>query len=145
MGRPAFLNKPISVCCLAVDQQRSLPPRRAIYLVFARERLLYIGATMNLRARWMGHHRITDFLAAGYTRIAWIEIPERRWRLTKIEDWLIHQLQPTLNSTRVLEPKSVSIRILAGTHRRLKLLAAQTDKRIYTILDELVPPITADD
>jgi hypothetical protein len=56
----------------AWDQRAALPSAAAIYYVLGQGRgILYVGASKDVRQRWVTHHRRADLTVAGATRIAW--------------------------------------------------------------------------
>jgi len=56
----------------ALDQIAALPIGAAIYYVLNRDGgVLYVGASKQVRQRWVNHHRRSDLAAVGATRIAW--------------------------------------------------------------------------
>lgn len=136
MKERVFQSKPLAICCLAVKERAAFPCQRALYFVFSGERLLYIGATTDLKQRWLSHHRMDQFIEAGNPRVAWIVIP-RRWDLEYVERWAIDQFQPILNRVYAPNPYMITVKVLPETHQKLKYLAAFCDKKIYAIVDEL--------
>ncbi len=73
-----------------------LPELACIYFVFcSQDSLLYIGRTVNLKNRWLHHHRYRDLVNYGTTRIAWMEVSIHE--LEGIERKMISHFNPVLN------------------------------------------------
>lgn len=136
MKERVFQSRPLAICCLAVRERVSFPCQRALYFVFSGEQLLYIGATTDLKQRWLSHHRMDQFIEAGNPRVAWIVIP-RRWDLEYVERWAIDQFQPTLNRIYSPSPYMVTVKILPETHQKLKYLAAISENKFYAVAEQL--------
>lgn len=80
----------------------NLPTSGGIYFVIsAEEAIIYIGRTVNFRARWKQHHRIKQ-IKSEYpnTRIAWLECVDVKL-LHSIESALIKAWNPLLNRSPV--------------------------------------------
>ncbi|MBD2683227.1 MULTISPECIES: ribbon-helix-helix protein, CopG family [Nostoc] len=94
---------------LPLSDRKKLPEVSAIYLVWSAEgKLLYIGRTVNLKNRWLNHHRLQDLALMGVDKvfIAWFETDKER--LPEIEQTLIDNLEPTLNGSKGLITKSTT-------------------------------------
>lgn len=94
---------------IPLSGRKNLPEVSAIYLVWSAEgKLLYIGRTVNLKNRWLNHHRLQDLALIGIDNvfIAWFETDKER--LPEIEQTLIDNLEPTLNGSRGLITKSTT-------------------------------------
>lgn len=87
---------PSSLPSVAFDHWKTLPRKSGIYLAMtADESILYIGATNNLRQRWLKHHQYPQLKSLGCTTIAYYECPVEQ--LPKIEQAMIIQFHPPLN------------------------------------------------
>lgn len=74
-----------------------MPASAGIYAAFARDgELLYIGQSLNLRRRWLNHHR-QDLMAAGMAELRWTSCQSRD--VHELEALLINALRPSLNRT----------------------------------------------
>lgn len=85
---------------LPLANRKQLPPILGIY--FAIDSLgvvQYIGQSVNIRNRWLRHHRQSQLEAAGNIRIAWAEVSESSL-LNQIEQALIDYFDPPLNGLR---------------------------------------------
>ena len=85
---------------VSIDDRKKLPRAEAIYLVWTKSKLLYIGQTIDLQRRFASHHRLVSFLEAE-ARISWFD-PSGCDRI-EIEEALIDILEPTLNGKIVTE------------------------------------------
>lgn len=96
-----------SLLALPLEERNNLPTTPAVYLVYQEDKLLYIGKTKNLKSRWLGHHRLIQFIEAGSgVYIAWFPCSEEQ--LGAMEDAFIELLDPELNGESLL-----------GTNKRL--------------------------
>ncbi len=60
--------------CCNIEQRGDLPECKAIYFVLSEAgRILYIGKSVNLFQRWIGHHRLPQF-GEMMVKIAWLEL-----------------------------------------------------------------------
>lgn len=85
-----------SLLALPLEQKNNLPAIPAIYLVYQQDKLFYVGKTKNLKARWLNHHRLIQFLKAGEgVYIAWFPCDQEQ--LEVMEDAFIELLDPELN------------------------------------------------
>jgi len=138
MAQSAYLNRDVKWSSRSPSERLFFPSTRAVYLVFADDVLLYVGATENLRRRWFGHHRIPSFRNAKYTRIAWGNVGNNT-ETRQAEKWLIQQGNPALNGQIDAESGCLrSIKILSETHYQLKIMAAENGKTILQLMDDLV-------
>ena len=100
-----------SLLALPLEERNNLPTTPAVYLVYQEDKLLYIGKTKNLKSRWLGHHRLVQFVEAGSgVYIAWFPCDEEQ--LEAMEDAFIELLDPELNG----EP-------LLGTNQRSRVIS----------------------
>jgi hypothetical protein len=77
-----------------IDKRRTLPSVEAVYVVWALDKILYIGQTEDLCQRFNNHHRLVEFLNCD-AKIAWFDA-EGSDRL-EIESDLIEAFCPELN------------------------------------------------
>lgn len=101
---------------VSLEGRRGLPECAGVYIVFdADSVVLYVGRSVNIRARWTSHHRRKDLQAIDGIRIAWIEVTDVLL-LPTFEAGLIARFNPKLNfSIRSLSEESLSqLRIKAG-------------------------------
>lgn len=85
-------------------RQANVPHAPGVYLVYADERLLYVGKTTDLRYRWCGHHRARELRSLGATELRWVSLPLAS--LTWAERLLIKTLQPRLNGKDIRLPQT---------------------------------------
>ncbi len=57
---------------LPLDERSALPDTPAIYFVMAGDTVIYVGQSVNLRQRWLAHHRLQQLNEHGGCRIAWM-------------------------------------------------------------------------
>jgi hypothetical protein len=85
---------------LCLTRRSELPEVPAIYFAIdSLDQIQYIGRSVNIRSRWLNHHRKSDLEIVGNIRIAWIELEELTL-LGKIEQELIDYFVPRLNGLR---------------------------------------------
>lgn len=116
---------PLTLPSLKLQERRSLPECAAVYFVLnSNDEILYIGGTVNLAQRWLGHHRWTQLVEMGDgIRLAWLECSEPAL-LAEIEAALIKHFQPSLNRSPVIGYKvTVSVIVSREVHDKLKQLA----------------------
>jgi len=75
---------------------RTAPKRPAVYTVWAANRLLYVGTSVQPRHRLLYHNRMQEFIDNGVTHVSCIEIPNDLTRMWT-EAYLIHTHKPPLN------------------------------------------------
>lgn len=80
-----------------VSQRSCLPAESAVYAALSGSRALYIGATKNLRKRWVRHNQLRRLVEEGDSVIAWQLCPVNQ--LSALERGLIGELKPILNRT----------------------------------------------
>ncbi|HEY9598423.1 MAG TPA: helix-turn-helix domain-containing protein [Cyanophyceae cyanobacterium] len=59
-------------------------------------RIQYIGRSVNLRQRWLAHHKKAQLGQIGEISLVWLEVSET-WLLPEIESALIDWFKPLLN------------------------------------------------
>lgn len=75
-----------------------LPNIRGVYFALDDQgRVLYIGQTVSLTRRWMGHGKLPEISESGCTRIAWLC---SSGNLRHLESVFIRQFKPPLNTER---------------------------------------------
>jgi hypothetical protein len=77
-----------------IEKRKTLPNAEAVYVVWALDKILYIGQTKDLCRRFNNHHRLVEFLNCD-AKIAWFDA-EGSDRL-EIESDLIEAFCPELN------------------------------------------------
>jgi hypothetical protein len=99
-----------------INDRKKLPEVEAIYLVWTKSKLLYIGQTINLQKRFTSHHRLVNFLNAE-ARVSWFD-PLGCDRI-EIEGSLIDILAPTMNGE-----------IITGGDRRIDIIVTEKEFEI---------------
>jgi hypothetical protein len=84
-----------SFLSLSIEEKSKLPSISAIYFVFASNKLLYVGRSVDLKQRWQNHHRYSQFKLIQDARIAWFECDSNL--LPEFESSLIEFLEPDYN------------------------------------------------
>lgn len=88
---------PLDLPSIFLDQRKTLPRVQAVYFVISdTDEILYIGCSVNLNSRWIGHHKLRELEGLGVVRIAWMEVSELSL-LAEIEIALITHFAPRLN------------------------------------------------
>lgn len=129
---------PLALPSLSLAARSQLPPCPAVYFVLEGERVLYVGKSVNLRQRWLAHHRYKQLKAISSVRIAWLECSDPSL-LPKIEVALIEYFQPSLNGELI--PPQASAKNLRGimtyvrpeVYDKLKLLAEKDERSISNL------------
>ena len=102
------------------DRQR-LPECAAIYFASAREQVLYVGMTTNLRNRWLNHHRLPQLEAVNEqceVKLFWLSCNQNQ--LKELETQYIEHYCPTLNQTEVpKQPIVPSFEMLTQSVKKL--------------------------
>jgi hypothetical protein len=84
---------------VSLKDLKSLPEDRGIYFAIGQAGdLLYVGASKNIRKRWVSHNRLKDLKAFDDVRIAYLLVCDGS-DIFEIEDLFIARLAPSLNST----------------------------------------------
>lgn len=81
---------------VAIAQKAALPKASGVYVVLSGDTVVYVGASVNIRARWGSHHRISEIKHLSNVSICYFEMPIDD--AARLEQLLITQLQPLLNS-----------------------------------------------
>lgn len=84
-----------SFLSLPIEDKNKLPSISGIYFVFASNKLLYVGRSVDLKQRWQNHHRYGQFKLIQDARIAWFECDSSL--LPEFETSLIEFLEPDYN------------------------------------------------
>lgn len=87
-----------SLPSLPLSQHSKLPAVPGIYFaVDSFDVIQYIGRSVNLKQRWLAHHRKKQLEQMGSVQLIWLEVGEPSL-LPEIEDALIAWFNPPLNS-----------------------------------------------
>ncbi len=89
---------PAALPSLPLDERAALPDTPAIYFVLAGDTVLYIGQSVNVRQRWVAHHRLAQLNEHGGCRIAWMTV-DAAGLLGELERACIAHFEPVLNGT----------------------------------------------
>ena len=82
---------------LPLEDRRLLPETPGIYFAInSLDQIQYIGRSVNLRQRWLNHHRHSQLEGTGSVRLVWLEVSEPEL-LPGVEEALIEYYQPSLN------------------------------------------------
>ncbi len=96
---------------LPLEGRRELPDRAAIYFVMTGDTVLYIGQSVSLRQRWIGHHRLAQLGDYGTCRIAWMDVSDAGL-LDELEQACIAHFNPILNDSPALNQDVMRVTIL---------------------------------
>lgn len=81
------------------SELETLPSGPGIYFALAPDgEVLYIGRSVNIAQRWVGHHRAGQLGEMGCTTLAWLTISETEL-LPEIERGMIAHFMPSLNDS----------------------------------------------
>lgn len=78
------------------NKRTHLPVKQALYGVYSKKELLYIGISWNLKQRFANHHKFEAFVENGATEIRWSEYEDRE-KLHDDEHQFINECKPKLN------------------------------------------------
>jgi len=81
---------------LPIEDRHALPDTAAIYVVLAGDTVLYVGQSVNVRQRWLAHHRLKQLNERGACRIAWLTVDDTSL-LDELERACIAHFAPVLN------------------------------------------------
>ena len=131
-----------SLPSVALESRSELPNKSAIYFAIdSQNNIQYIGRSVNLKQRWYGHHRLSQFDTIGNIRIAYLFMDEDL--LESVEVALIEWFKPLLNnsitgnsSSNTLDTTTIRIRVTAKKH--LDQLAKRDRRSILDTLDLLL-------
>lgn len=115
-----------------------LPEIRACYFVLQNEEVLYIGRTINLRKRWIGHHLLRNYTLPSSIKIAWLAA-KPNWSLEKMEKDLIIAFKPKINRPYKLENAvRLTLDISESLHKAIKRKATDQGIAMADMLRELL-------
>lgn len=120
---------PLALPSLPLHERSQLPATPGIY--FALDTfgcVQYIGRSVNLRQRWLAHHRYLELESMDFVSIAWLEVSVPGM-LAEIESALVTYFQPPLNESPIYRPKPV-VDSKCSLHCRLAVLMAEKDPRL---------------
>lgn len=93
---PETLSDVLNLLSLPFAMKGQIPTTSGVYFVLGKDgAMLYVGQSENLRDRFTGHNRVSDFVKAGAQCIHWLECETAD--LLRIEGDCIFALLPTLN------------------------------------------------
>jgi DNA-binding Xre family transcriptional regulator len=88
---------PSTLPSLPLSRRKELPKKSGIYFALdSLEVVQYIGQSINIRNRWVNHHRQSELDVVGNVNIAYLEVSEPSL-LNEIEWALIEHFNPPLN------------------------------------------------
>lgn len=94
---PRTLDAVLRLPSVALEDRDTLPRASGLYFVVVNDqRLVYVGATSDLRDRWRRHHRMQRISLMGRARIAYL-LCEYGVLLARAEEAAIRQFWPPLN------------------------------------------------
>jgi DNA-binding Xre family transcriptional regulator len=101
-----------SLLTLPISERKNLPETSGLYFVISGEEIIYIGVSINLKQRWLTHHKLKTILCFNFLKIAYILL--ERGDLSISEKEAIDYFRPKLNSanrnypllTKSKEPKA---------------------------------------
>jgi excinuclease UvrABC nuclease subunit len=118
----ALLQEYITLPKLKLSERQSLPACSAIYFAVARDQVLYVSLSTNLRSRWQNHHRLPQLEAVNKrcsVSLFWLSCSQNQ--LQDLERQYIEHYCPTLNQTKVPNRQIVpSFQMLTLSLKKLK-------------------------
>jgi hypothetical protein len=120
---------------LPLDERRDLPDTPAIYVVMAGDTVLYVGQSVNLRQRWLAHHRFAQLNERGGCRIAWMQVEDASL-LDELERACIAHFHPVLNDSPILGGRGpqISVGFRQDDLDDLRDVAEETDTPVATLI-----------
>jgi hypothetical protein len=126
---PQSIN-PSALPFVSFADRKQLPSGPGVYFVMDGATVIYIGRAVNLRNRWVAHHRLIQFRAISGARIVWLEINDVSL-LDSVERACIDYFCPSLNRTTTGErPDGEMARIRRDLYERLRQLANREGRSI---------------
>jgi len=117
-----LLHEYITLPNLKLSERQRLPECSAIYFAVARDQVLYVGLSTNLRSRWQNHHRLPQLEAVNKrygVSLFWLSCSQNQ--LQDLERQYIERYCPTLNQTKVPSRQIVpSFQMLTLSLKKLK-------------------------
>lgn len=115
--------------CVPDSNRDQLPTSPVVYFVSRDNRLLYIGASRNLRKRWFSFdYRWRGWVKRRFLTVSWLDVSMTL--LPDVEVFLIKLLRPEFNHGALRYPKSGPNRNPTGCNRyslRRQRLAKQSN------------------
>lgn len=110
---------------MSYEHHANLPDISAVYAVLCDDEVLYVGSAINLRKRWLNHHRARLIAPLSNTVIVW-QITDRQL-LRETETKYIKLLKPAWNQ-KYVKPVCVAHRFgeVIRCHRRLEGLSTRS-------------------
>ncbi len=97
---------PLDLPSVPLLEKHKLPQVSAIYFAIAKSgEILYIGRSINIANKWLGHHRYLELKEIGNVRIAWLSCNDESL-LPQIEEAMIKHFLPCLNHTLIKQSKT---------------------------------------
>jgi len=123
---------------LSLDERVYLPDTAAIYFVMAGDTVLYIGQSVNVRQRWVAHHRLKQLNEYGACRIAWMAVDDAGL-LDELEVACIAHFSPSLNDSPVLwDNWTLTIRLPRELETAVRRLARERLVQPSVVVRQLV-------
>ncbi len=146
---PLYTVNPADLPSLPLDERKALPDTPAIYFVLAADTVLYIGQSVNVRQRWLAHHRFAQLNEYGGCRIAWMTVDDASL-LDDLERACIAHFSPILNREPLPDggrALQLTIRMTRDMYTHLEE-ASKADKRrvgemARLIIEEFLPVVQA--
>lgn len=105
-----------------------LPEVPALYFVQENGRVIYVGRTKNLKARWIGHHRMSELSEREGITLAWLPVSDAA-DLPELENYFIDTLHPEVNGS----PLTVNGGISGALYGMMRELWNYTEERDQAI------------
>ena len=120
---------------LPLSERSSLPSTPGIYFAIdSLGQIQYIGKSVNIRQRWIGHHQLEGLDIIGGIKISWLVVEDPKL-LYHIETALINYFRPPLNQTQLhltgWKPGMLALRIRSG--KRAEEVAAELGVAMSTV------------
>lgn len=120
---------PLTLPSLPLHERSQLPSVPGIYFVLDTfGQVQYIGRSINIRQRWISHHRYLELEGMEFVSIAWLELSDSSL-LEDVESALIEYFSPFLNERPVYKFRP-TVEVQHFLHCRLAVLMAEKDPQL---------------
>ena len=113
---------PLGLPSLPLERRSQLPTKPGIYFELNNlGQVRYIGRSINIRQRWVGHHRWSELKNIDSGTIAWLEVNSSPEIRAQIEVALIDWFNPPFNApiTVVVETSDPRLQIFARAFKEV--------------------------
>lgn len=119
---------------VSLENRNDLPQTFGVYFVVSNAEILYVGASANVRSRWVGHNKIKELAEFTNVKIAWVELTNST-DVIELERRAIEFYSPRMNSDKgYIKPTLSSETVRRRTN--LEAVIKSRNKTIYSVAKE---------